>query len=474
MTAMFRPWCLLLLLPALASSSTTERDAAALVDPAVMTRTVRELVAVGPRMGGTPSGDAAAAHVAALFRALGLETRVVDDAPVRAHWEDRWTVEILPGGTVESAYPYGFSPTIDPPREGRLVSVPDLVRATPDPSWADAVIVTASRIGTVYPALARSPARPLAVMTSAPNDPAKNLDWARLGSLRGTNNTFPVFAVSYLDGRTLANAALEGARVRIGLVSHERQAPPRTVIATIAGKNPERYYLVSAHGDSDSGGPGADDNASGVATVVEVARVLAKLAATGRFTPSVSIRFVVWGAEYDSARSYIQREGAALERCAGVINFDETGTGAEREAVYAESNDVPWNAPMLREFQRVGEDYLDQPGFWEAFTTNPSQGGSDSYAFLPREYKGTGYTPLKIPATTVYTAAWDVTGTLVQTPGWESKAWREPGPLKIDYSAYYHSAGDLPANTTDREPQNMARAARLTVITLLRLLGSSS
>lgn len=461
----------LLLLPAIASIN-SEGDAAALVDPAAMTRTVRELVQLGPRMGGTPSGDAASEHVAALFRAAGLETRIADDAPVRAHWEDRWSVEVLPGGVIESAYPFGFSPSIDPPLEGRVVAVPDLAAATPDGSWAGAVLFTTGRVGSAYEKVVGAAVRPIAVITSAPNDPAKNLDWARLGSLRrmAGANPVPVFAVSYLDGRTLANAAAQGARARVALAAHERQAPPRTVIATLTGSDPQRYYLVTAHGDSDSGGPGADDNASGVATVLEVARVLAKLASAGAFVPRWSIRFAIWGSEYESARSYIQREGAELGRCVGVINFDETGTGAEREALYVESNDVPWNAEMLRAFQRVGEEYLDRPGFWGAFTTNPSQGGSDSYAFLPKEYKGTGYTALKIPATTIFTAAWDATATLAQTPGWESKAWREPGPLKIDYSAYYHSAGDTPANTTDREPQNMTRAARLTVITLMRLL----
>lgn len=68
-------------------------------------------------------------------------------------------------------------------------------------------------------------------------------------------------------------------------------------------------------------------------------------------------------AQYHSARAFIEREGAALERCVGVVNFDQTGTGAEREGVYAESNDVPWNEALLRAFENVGKAYLGKDGF---------------------------------------------------------------------------------------------------------------
>jgi hypothetical protein len=227
---------------------------------------------------------------------------------------------------------------------------------------------------------------------------------------------------------------------------------------------------VCAHGDSDSGGPGADDNASGVATVMEMARVFVELRRSGALSsPRYAIRFVVWGSEYHSSKAYIDREGAKLNQLAGVFNFDETGTGAEREAIYFESNDVPWNRALLKTLESVAADYAGKPGFWSEYTTNPSQGGSDSYAFLPQTYHGTGTTTLQIPATTIYTAAWDHLADLKQTPGWESKGTPDPANLKIDYSLYYHSSGDTPENTTDREPQNMVKAVKVTGLALLRL-----
>ena len=280
----------------------------------------------------------------------------------------------------------------------------------------------------------------------------------------------PVFAVSYVDGRALASAAQAERTVSVSLDATIREGRGKTVIATLPGREPGPYYLVCAHGDSDSGGPGADDNASGVATVMEIARVYADGIRAGKVPrPRYSIKFAVWGAEYRSARTFIEKEGEQLKQLRGVFNFDETGTGAERDAIYFESNDVPWNETILRTLEAVAADYAGRPGFWTEYTTNPSQGGTDSYAFLPKQYQGTGQTSLQIPSTTIYTAAWDKLAELDQTPGWESKGTPDPKKLKIDYSLYYHSSADTPENTTEREPQNMVRAVKVTGLALLRL-----
>lgn len=452
----------------------SEEQFAAAVSERGLQQMVRDLVALGPRMGGTPSGDKAAEFRHAYFHKLGLEASVVDDPAVLAHWENAWTLAIAPNGTLESAWPMGFSPSIRPEAEGKIVFVKDLASAQPVAEWAGAVLYTPGSIGRAYQALAKSPHRPLALVTSAPHQPGKYMEAARLGSLAAReDNPIAAFAVGYLDGETLRAAAASGLRARVSLVSNTRTAPVKTTVATLKGADPSKYWLVCAHGDSDSGGPGADDNASGEATVMEIARVLSALAANGQFRPAHSIKFVIWGSEYHSAKAWIDREGANLSNLLGVINFDETGTGAEREAIYFESNDVPWNRTLLTTLADVGADYVGKPGFWPEYATNPSQGGTDSYAFLPKQYKGTDYTKLQIPATTVYTAAWDQLATLEQTEGWDVPGRPGQRKLEIDYSLYYHSSGDTPENTTDREPQNMVRAVKAVGIALLRLLAAS-
>ncbi len=59
------------------------------------------------------------------------------------------------------------------------------------------------------------------------------------------------------------------------------------VIARLEGsQTPERVFVLGAHFDSVSGSPGADDNAGGVAGVLEIARVLAEV------QPASSVEFV--------------------------------------------------------------------------------------------------------------------------------------------------------------------------------------
>lgn len=74
----------------------------------------------------------------------------------------------------------------------------------------------------------------------------------------------------------------------------------KNVIATLHGtSDPERVFIVGGHADSYSGGnpyataPGADDNASGTAAVLEMARVIMKEG----YKPKSTIKFVTFGAE---------------------------------------------------------------------------------------------------------------------------------------------------------------------------------
>ena len=46
-------------------------------------------------------------------------------------------------------------------------------------------------------------------------------------------------------------------------------------------------------GDPGAGAPGANDNASGVAAMIEIARVMK----SRKYTPAISIQFIAFGAE---------------------------------------------------------------------------------------------------------------------------------------------------------------------------------
>ena len=101
-------------------------------------------------------------------------------------------------------------------------------------------------------------------------------NWAMISTLKESNkNPIPVFNIPNIAGQRMREELEKGIYVSIkySCKTTIAQGNPKTVVATLQGQTDE-YYIVCAHGDSDSGGPGADDNASGESGVLEVARIL--------------------------------------------------------------------------------------------------------------------------------------------------------------------------------------------------------
>jgi Zn-dependent M28 family amino/carboxypeptidase len=101
----------------------------------------------------------------------------------------------------------------------------------------------------------------------------------------------------------------------------------RNVVAEIKGRTePEEIVIICAHYDSDSNSgeptiraPGADDDASGVAAVMEAARILA------RYPLDFTVRFIAFSAEeWGLYGSHYYSDGAraSSERIVGVVNLD--------------------------------------------------------------------------------------------------------------------------------------------------------
>jgi aminopeptidase S len=65
----------------------------------------------------------------------------------------------------------------------------------------------------------------------------------------------------------------------------------RNVIADYSRGGARRVVMIGGHLDSVPAGPGANDNGSGTAAVLEIARQVARL------EPNVNVRFAFWGAE---------------------------------------------------------------------------------------------------------------------------------------------------------------------------------
>lgn len=429
---------------------------------------VRELAALGPRAPGMPSGDRAARLVASRLRALGLEVEVVEDPPGPGYEPISWRVD-LEGMRLESAWPWQGSPAVPEP-----VTAP--LRAAAGKGQGRAVLFAPGDLEGSYDDLAAAGA--VALLTDHPADPERFIDWAPIRDLRrfaGANPPIPVFGLSYKDGRRVRKAIEDGAaaRVTVSLDARTAQGRPLTVLATLAGRGAgaRDEILICAHGDADGGGPGADDNASGVAVLVEAARALAWADAENLLPDDrPAVTFAVWGAEYHSSRHFVSSRAERLKRLRAVLNVDQAGTGARRDAIYFEGNDIPWNEPLLKVLSGLARDRAGREGSWTHWTTSPAMGDTDAYSFLPRQYHGDGLTSERIPSITVFTSAWDSSRRLAQAPGWRSPDWPEEPEIFIDYSAYYHSSGDTPANTTDAEPWNIERCARAVALGVRRFM----
>jgi hypothetical protein len=435
---------------------------------------VRELVAFGPRIGGTTSGDKAAAYVSRKFESAGYKPLTTAD-PARLSFEFlRWKLAVVQPRDMRSlivnAWIGGYSPSVQETISD-VVFVKDAGRASRAAVSGKAVLTESQPGERDYKKLVEYGVTCLLEMSPLLEDAYS--DWALINDLPAAdNNPIPLFNLSYTNGVQLLGALADGERVRIrfSAVTKVDSTHPKTVSATLEGESP-KYYLVCAHGDSDSGGPGADDNASGVSTVLETARILKNLVETHQIPkPRYSVRFVVWGSEIFSTEEFVRSHQLELGNILGVLNLDEVGIGASRNCLYFESNDVKHNSRILRVLDSMGAEYAGKKNFWSEATTNPSQGGTDSYVFLPDYLKALKVMDVKIPSVTIYTAAWNELKPLVQTKGWKSAAWKGPvDTVYVDYSPYYHSSLDIPERTTEKEPFNMVVAAKAVGIALLRL-----
>ena len=112
------------------------------------------------------------------------------------------------------------------------------------------------------------------------------------------------------------------ASLRITIASQFTTSPVRTLIAELPGRSlPDERIVVAAHVQE----PGANDNASGVATGAEMAVALAKAIAAGRIPPPERTITFLFITEISGSRQWLESHAAAAKQVKYMFSMDMTG-----------------------------------------------------------------------------------------------------------------------------------------------------
>src|SRR4051794_11221140 len=159
--------------------------------------------------------------------------------------------------------------------------------------------------------------------------------WGHLETF-SPNKTF-AFMVSLKTARVLRERLAKGEQIKLHEMVKAGQHPGNleVVTATIPGADPklkDQEIAFSCHLDHQR--PGANDNASGCVTILEVARTLQKLIAEQKLPrPARTIRFI-WPPEIEGTLTLLNAEPEFASRIKAVVHMDMVGGGRVTKAVF--------------------------------------------------------------------------------------------------------------------------------------------
>jgi aminopeptidase YwaD len=205
-------------------------------------------------------------------------------------------------------------------------------------------------------------------------------------------------------------AALTRGPVKVRVVAKTRLFPSqeRAIVAEVRGStHPAERFVYSAHVQE----PGANDNASGVGALIEIARALAEVSRTGGAIPKRTIT-MLFGNEIAQTRNFladdtVRTRGVKWGLSLDMVGEDTRKTGGtfliekmpDPSAVWTrgEEKHSEWGGKPLTKEQIVPHYFndvlharcLDQAAAtgW-VVKTNPFEGGSDHTPFLDAKKPG--------------------------------------------------------------------------------------
>jgi len=183
-----------------------------------------------------------------------------------------------------------------------------------------------------------------------------NTDGALSGTLGGPAPDYvPTTGITKADGESLL-AATKAGPVRMTFVLDKIMEQRKTfnIIAETPWGSSDNVVMVGAHLDSVTGGPGINDNGSGSAAILEVARELNKqsnIQGNLKRMPN-KVRFAWWGAEEIGllgsthyVNDLVATKPDQLKKIATYLNFDMVGSPNYIIGVY-DADQSTYKAPV--------------------------------------------------------------------------------------------------------------------------------
>jgi Zn-dependent M28 family amino/carboxypeptidase len=279
---------------------------------------VMALVQLGPRVAGTAAAEKASQYLVTRYRQAGYETELQPFSYPK--FTDLGSSLTLGDRTIEAVALNGSIPgTVT----GTMVAIPNTGRPEDYAAVARGAIALVQRGGLSFSEkiqhAANAGAQAIVILNNQP------------GIVRGTlteTSKIPAVTLSQEQGKLLTRSTSATLRVNTRLA-----VQARNVIAHRKGVT-QPSLIIGAHFDSAVESPGANDNASGTAVLLAIARQFAQ-------TPlAQKIWFISFDGEEDGlqgAKSFVQSVPPEfLQRLKGMVNFDMVGVN-EQLAIEASS-----------------------------------------------------------------------------------------------------------------------------------------
>ncbi len=327
-------------------------------DPARALAHVEALVDVGPRPAGSEAEREAAAYLRDQLAGFGYEAEL-QPFTFDVFADAGSSLEVVsPGPSVVATYP--LEPSANGAAEGRLVDA-GIGRPEEFPSDAAGAIALMRRGTLLFSDKVANAAAAGAVAAVIFND-----DGGLFAGELVEPSTIPALGISELDGEALLEMLASGP-VSVRLEVRTASGPRDSQNVVARPPDGECRVVAGGHYDSVPAGPGANDNASGTATSVEMARVLA---ADGEFD---DVCFVLFGAEevglIGSAAFVDGLPDPERDAMAGMLNFDMVSVGNRWLLIGSSALTDP------------AEDVAEVRGL-DFDVTNSDGGGSDHASFI--------------------------------------------------------------------------------------------